>query len=69
MPRDELPKATQNAIAKTVDTAFVKLTALQAEQFDAIQHSLELLQRQVDVLNERVAVLTDRFIKHLENHE
>ncbi len=69
MPRDELPIVTQNAIAKTVDTAFIKLSALQAEQFDALQHSLTLLQREIDVLNERVAVLTDRFIKHLEDHE
>ncbi len=69
MPRDELPIATQNAIAKEVDEAIIKLTELQTEQLRAAQETLVLLQREIDLLNDRVAMLTDRFIKHLEGHE
>ncbi len=73
---EKLSKETEQHIENTLNAAVVKLADIQSEQIKilteqlrTIQMSFTLLQRQIDVLNERVAVTTDHLLKHIEQHE
>ncbi len=76
MPHEKASKEAEQHIEKTLDAAVVKLAALQAEQIRilteqirTVEESLTLLQRQIDVLNERAATVTDQLVKHIEGHK
>ena len=72
---DNVSKETKK-IAKTLEDEIIHLTEVNARQFEAIQEqfkqiqfSLTLLQRQIDLLNERVAVTDDKFGQHIAGHK
>ena len=66
---EKSPEDMEHRIARTLDNAIIKLTDLHTEQFRTVQESLVLLQRQIDVLNERVADNTAKLLQHIESHK
>ena len=66
---EKSPEDMEQRIARTLDNAIIKLTDLHTEQFRTVQESLVLLQRQIDVLNERVADNTAKLLQHIASHK